>query len=99
MARPEPRILTSTLLGATWQEVTIAQAEGYYAVLFEGEPFSLITEQIDAVREITKKYPKTVFPHRGHAVNLARKLNHYFKSTDFEVVELISGERAWAQDQ
>jgi hypothetical protein len=37
------------------------------------------------------KYKKTAFSNPGHAINLCKKLNTLFKTTDFTVVLLSQG--------
>jgi hypothetical protein len=39
------------------------------------------------------KYKKVSFSNPGHARNLAKKLNKLFKTTDFAVYKLNTGER------
>jgi len=38
------------------------------------------------------KYKKSSFSNPGHAINLAKKLNKQFKTTDFTVHKLTQGE-------
>jgi len=88
MARPQPKIIRETYMGSTLKQLKIAESLGCWAVTYQGRPFTLISQWDDVTRDCRKKYPKTVFTNPGHARNLARKLNHYFKSEEFEAVKL-----------
>lgn len=85
MPKPQPKILCETYVGTTLKRLQIARSPGVWAVTYQGQPFTLITQWDDQRFEITRKYPKTVFTTSGHAVNLARKLNHWFKTDQFDV--------------
>ena len=41
------------------------------------------------------KYKKVSFSNPGHAINLAKKLNKQFQTTDFSVVKLTAGESVY----
>ena len=89
MSRPPPQILKQKTIGASWRQITITAGEGLWAVVYQDQPFGYISEIIDIARAKDRKYPKTVFPHPGHAENLARKLNHWFETEDFSVRKIL----------
>jgi hypothetical protein len=89
MSRPQRPILLQQTLGNTWKELTLIESEGYWAVVYQDQPFTLRTEQIDVAVNNARKYPKTVFPNPGHAHNLARKLNRWFDTELFTVRKII----------
>ena len=92
MARPPPRIIRETILGNTWRHLTIAESPGFYVVVYQGRPFNFVTQVVSQVRDTTRKYPKTGFALKGHADGLARKLNHWFDTTDFTVINIFEGD-------
>jgi hypothetical protein len=86
MSRPRPQILAETQAGLT--HLTVAASSGCYMVAYQGRPFTLIQTRDNLLYGSRAKYPKTVFTNPGHAHNLARKLNHWFNSSDFTVIEV-----------
>jgi hypothetical protein len=60
-------------------------------VFYQDSPFNL--KSANALTNYPgPKYKKTSFSNPGHAHNLAKKLNEMFKSTEFTVYKLTSGE-------
>ena len=86
MARPKPTILLQQRIGQTDLEMLILKGEGYWTVLYNNEPINIAREHYYIDR---KKYSNTGFAHEGHAVNLARKLNHQFDTDKFTVRKLL----------
>ena len=65
----------------------VLEAEAIYAVLYKGNPINLRTLN-HLINTPGPKYKKCSFSNRGHALNLAKKLNVKFKTNDFEVSEM-----------
>jgi hypothetical protein len=89
MSRRPPQILLQQMLGTTWKQLTIVESQGLWAVVYQDQPFGYRTEQMGVADLPDRKYPKTVFPNPGHAVNLARKLNRWFETEDFTVKKIL----------
>ena len=90
MARPKPTILMENINTKTYKAEQVLEADAIYAVFFRGRPINLRTLN-HLVSYPGPKYKKVSFSNSGHAFNLAEKLNKMFKTTEFEVYELISG--------
>jgi len=69
----------------------ILEAEAIWAVFYKEKPFNLKSSSVVS-NYPGPKYKKTAFSNPGHAHNLAKKLNTMFKTEDFQVVKLTSGE-------
>jgi len=97
MSRPKPKVLLDkaqtmkTLKGPREVNHEILQADGIYAVFYKNQPFNLRTRTLFA-NEPGPKYRKVSFSNKGHAVNLAGKLNAFFNTKDFAVVKLTKGD-------
>ena len=90
MARPKPTILMENVNTKNYKAEQILEADAIYAVFFRGRPINLRTLN-HLVSYPGPKYKKTSFPSSGAAFNLADRLNKLFKTTEFEVYELITG--------
>jgi hypothetical protein len=90
MSRPKPKILLEHTNKGTYKSEQILEAEAIWAVFYKNEPFNL-----KSFNSLTSypgpKYKKTSFSNPGHAINLAKKLNLTFGTTDFQVVKLTQG--------
>ena len=90
MSRPKPKVLLENTNKRTYKSEQILEAEAIWAVFYKNEPFNL-----KSFNSLTSypgpKYKKTSFSNPGHAINLAKKLNLTFGSTDFQVVKLTQG--------
>jgi hypothetical protein len=84
MARPAPTILLHHESKTQWLDVLAAPKPS--VVLYKGEPFSV--RYCTPVTSYSPKYLKTAFPHPGHALRLATKLNKMFNTEDFTVSEM-----------
>lgn len=91
MSRPKPKIIAELVNKQTFKSDQILEAEAIWAVFYKGKPFNL-KNQHGFANNSESKYKKTSFPNPGHAVNLAKKLNEQFNTTDFSVFKLTSGE-------
>jgi hypothetical protein len=91
MSRPKPKILLEYANKENYKVEQVLEAEAIWAVFYKGNPFNLKSGSLVASYP-GPKYKKVSFSNPGHAHNLAKKLNKMFKSTDFQVVKLTSGE-------
>ena len=85
MSRRAPKIIDSYLDKTVEYELT--ESTGLWAVLKQGKTFNLRRSYPHAKNKFT--YPKSLFPSRGHAVLLAKKLNRMFDCNEFEVVNIM----------
>lgn len=90
MSRHPPTILLELIDPSTYLSEQVLVASGLYAVFYLGEPFGL--RERNALTDTRAKYKRTSFPEPGHAVSLAARLNARFKSRDFAVFRLHTGE-------
>jgi hypothetical protein len=92
VSRPKPDIILEYTNRKTYKSEQILNAEAIWAVFYQGKPFNLKSFN-SLINYPGPKYKKTSFSNPGHALNLAKKLNTMFKSQDFEVYKLSSGEK------
>jgi hypothetical protein len=91
MSRPKPRILLDHTNRQTYKSEQVLESEAIWAVFYQGKPFNL--KSSNALTNYPgPKYKKTSFSNPGHAHNLAGKLNELFKTKDFAVYKLTSGD-------
>lgn len=90
MARPKPKILAEYIDKTTYKAEQILEADAIWAVFYKGKPFNLRTA-ISLYDDPAPKYKRSSFGNKGHAINLAKKLNEMFNCKDFEVYSLTSG--------
>ena len=91
MSRPKPTIILEHTDNKTYKNDQVLEAEAIWAVFYQGRPFNLKSSN-SLTSYPGPKYKKVSFSNPGHAHNLAKKLNSLFKSTDFAVYKLTSGE-------
>lgn len=91
MSRPKPTVLLEQVHKNTYKCDQVLSSEGIWAVYYDGKPINLKSSNI-LVNYPGPKYKKTSFSNKGHAINLAKKLNVGFKTDKFTVVLLIQGE-------
>lgn len=96
MSRPKPTVLVEITNKETYKTEQVLASEGIWAVYFEGRPINLKTSNY-LVQYPGPKYKKVSFSNPGHAINLAKKLNEQFKSTDFSVVLLNKGDTIYPE--
>ena len=91
MSRPTPTVLLEYTNSATYKCEQVLDAEAIWAVFYQGKPFNL--KSSNAITNYPgPKYKKTSFSNPGHAHNLAKKLNEMFKTEEFAVVMLTTGQ-------
>jgi len=91
MSRPKPHVLLDYINKQTYKSEQVLEAEAIWAVFYQGKPFNL--KSANALTSYPgPKYKKTSFSNPGHAHNLAKKLNEMFKTSDFAVYKLTTGE-------
>lgn len=76
----------------TFKTEQVLEADAIWAVFYKGMPVNLKTSSILA-QEYGPKYKKVSFSNKGHAINLAEKLNKMFNCNDFDVYKLVTGEK------
>ena len=90
MSRPKPTILIEKV-DKDYKTDQVLASEGIWAVFYKEQPINL--KSFNAmIGYASPKYKKVSFSNPGHAINLAKKMNAMFKSEDFTVVLLNSGE-------
>jgi hypothetical protein len=91
MSRPKPKVLLEYTNKKNYKSEQVLESDAIWAVFYKNEPFNL-----KSFNSLTSypgpKYKKVSFSNPGHAINLAKKLNQMFESTDFQVVRLTAGE-------
>ena len=92
MSRPKPYVSLEYINSTTYKCEQVLDAEAIWAVFYKEKPFNLKTSN-NLTNYPGPKYKKTSFSNPGHALNLAKRLNKMFRSTDFAVYKLTSGER------
>jgi hypothetical protein len=91
MSRPKPKVLLEYASKDNYKLEQILEAEAIWAVFYKGHPFNLKSGSMVASYP-GPKYKKVSFSNPGHAHNLAKKLNKLFKTQDFSVYKLTTGE-------
>ena len=91
MSRPKPNVLLQFTNSRTYKTEQVLEADAIWAVFYQQKPFNL-KSQNSLTNYPGPKYKKTSFSNPGHAFNLAKKLNAMFKTNDFSVYKLTSGE-------
>src|SRR5210317_2554787 len=92
MSRPKPNVLESFTDKNTFRREEVLDADAIWAVFYKGKPFNLKSSNSISPTP-GPKYKKTSFSNPGHAINLAKKLNVLFKTDQFTVVLLKSGDQ------
>lgn len=92
MSRPKPNVLIEHINKQNYKTEQVLSSEGIWAVFYENKPINLKSGNM-LVSYPGPKYKKTSFSNPGHAINLAKKLNVLFKTDQFTVVLLKSGDQ------
>ena len=91
MARPKPKILTEIADREDYKVDQVLYSEGIWAIRYQGDLINLKSSSMTK-HGMIHKYKKVSFSNKGHAINLAKKLNRQFNTKDFSVVKLVEGE-------
>jgi hypothetical protein len=91
MSRPKPYVLIEHTDKQTYKTEQVLASEGVWAVFYNACPINLKTSNM-LTQYPGPKYKKVSFSNPGHAHNLAKKLNKLFKTADFAVYKLTTGE-------
>ena len=91
MSRPKPTVILEYVNKKNYKMDQVLEADAIWAVFYKEKPFNLKSSSVVS-NYPGPKYKKTAFSNPGHAHNLAKKLNTQFKTEDFQVVKLTSGE-------
>jgi hypothetical protein len=91
MSRPKPDVLLEYTNKNTYKSEQVLASAGIWSVYYQNEPINLKSFN-SLVGYPGPKYKKVSFSNPGHAINLAKKLNKLFKTNEFTVVLLHSGE-------
>ena len=90
MSRPKPKILVELADRQTYRSEQVLASDGIWAVFYDGQAINLKTCNL-LTNFPGPKYKKVSFSNRGHAINLAKKLNTQFRTDRFTVVLLTAG--------
>ena len=94
MSRPKPQVLIENTNKQTYKSEQVLAADGIWAVFFDRLHINLKTSNM-LTQYPGPKYKKVSFSNKGHAINLARKLNTQFRTDKFSVVLLKQGEKIY----
>ena len=94
MSRPKPRVLIEHTNKVTYKTEQVLASDGVWAVFYDNQPINLKTSNM-LVQYPGPKYKKVSFSNPGHARNLARKLNTQFRTDQFSVVLLKTGDKIY----
>jgi hypothetical protein len=91
MSRPKPTIILESINKQNFKSEQILEADAIYSVFYKGSPINLRTLNT-LVSYPGPKYKKVSFSNKGHAINLAERLNKIFKTSDFTVRVFTTGD-------
>jgi hypothetical protein len=91
MSRPKPNVILEYTYKESYRVEQILESDAIWAVFYNGKPFNLKSGSM-VTSYPGPKYKKVSFSNPGHAHNLAKKLNKLFKTKDFAVYKLTTGE-------
>jgi hypothetical protein len=92
MARPKPIVITEKVNKKTYKSLQVLKADSIYTVCYKDSPINVRTLNT-LVDYPGPKYKKVSFVNAGSAFNLADKLNKEFETTEFSVVQMVSGKK------
>jgi hypothetical protein len=86
MARPKPKVRLAQEVGdgSLWE---VLQAEMYYVITYQGDPVNIRITQ-GSMTGNNHIYKKLTYTNLGSARLQVNRLNHRFKCSDFEVMEV-----------
>lgn len=91
MSRPKPTVILDYTDPKTYKSEQVLAADAIYAVFYDGKPINLRSLN-SLINYPGPKYKKCSFGNKGHAFNLAEKLNKLFKTEKFKVFKLTAGQ-------
>jgi hypothetical protein len=94
VSRPKPTIVLEHVNKTTYISEQVLDSDGIWAVYYANKPINLKTHNI-LVNYPGPKYKKVSFSNKGHAINLAKKMNALFKTDKFTVVILKVGDQIY----
>jgi hypothetical protein len=94
MSRPKPNVLIEHVNKQTYKSEQVLASEGVWAVFYDDKPINLKSSHM-LTQYPGPKYKKVSFSNKGHAINLAKKLNVQFKTDKFTVVLLTGGSQIY----
>jgi hypothetical protein len=92
MSRPKPKVLLQYSNKKNYKSEEILEATAIWAVFYQGKPINLKSSSLIS-NYPGPKYKKVSFSNPGHAHNLAQKLNEMFKTKEFKVFALTTGDK------
>jgi len=92
MSRPKPKVLLQYSNKKNYKSEENLEATAIWAVFYQGKPINLKSSSLIS-NYPGPKYKKVSFSNPGHAHNLAQKLNEMFKTKEFEVFALTTGDK------
>jgi len=95
MARKSAKVLIESDNKKSNKIDRILASDGVWTVYYQNKPFNLRSDS--KVAFVAPKYKTTAFNNSGHAINLAKKLNKQFDTTDFTVVLLDHGKTIYPE--
>jgi hypothetical protein len=95
MARKSAKVLIESDNKKSNKIDRILASDGVWTVYYQNKPFNLRSDS--KVAFVAPKYKTTAFNNSGHAINLAKKLNKQFNTTDFTVVLLDHGKTIYPE--
>ena len=90
VSRPKPNVLLKHVDSKTYKSEEVLESDAIYAVFYKGKPINLRAAH-SLINYPSPKYKKVSFSNKGHAFNLAEKLNEKFNCNDFSVYKLTNG--------
>ena len=87
MARPGGEIIAKTQVD-DYYGIDIIVAQGQWTVLYKDQPVN-IRQRHWRISGEKPKYIRTSYPSEKPAVNLAKKLNKYFFTSEFTVKKIL----------
>jgi len=95
MSRPSPNVIIEITDNKTRKTDKILSSDGIWAVYYQNSPINIKTESIIAFT--APRYKTVSFSNKGHAINLAKKLNKQFSTKSFTVVILSHAEIIYSE--
>lgn len=93
----QPNVLLEHVDKKTYKCDQILEANGIWAVYFNNRPINIRSSHY-LTNDTGIKYKKTSFSNPGHAINLCKKLNNKYKTTNFTVVFLGDGKKVYPDE-